>query len=81
MTRWQDRVQPIKAGDKVAYSAAWLRSTGQYAGDIAHAKGIVTDLVPLGETTLAVVDWGNPDIPEKVNVRNLAVVGGRGYSA
>lgn len=82
MTRWTDRITPIKVGDRVAYSAAWLRSTGQFAGDICHAKGIVTALESVGpDITLAVIDWGNPDIPAKVNVRNLALVGGRGYSA
>lgn len=81
MTRWTERVQPIKVGDRVAYSAAFLRSTGQHTGDIPHAKGTVTELKQLGEVTLAVIEWGNPDIPEKVNVKNLCHVGGRGYSA
>jgi hypothetical protein len=53
MTSWQKRTQKIKVGDRVTYSAAFLQSTGQYADDAPHAKGIVTALVPLGDTTLA----------------------------
>jgi hypothetical protein len=78
---WQQRTQKIKIGDRVAYSAAFLQSTGQYAGDAPHAKGEVKALVPLGETTLAEIEWDHPDLPERVNVANLCLVGGRGYSA
>lgn len=78
---WQDRTQKIKVGDRVAYRAAFLRSTGQYAGDAPHAQGEVKALVPLGETTLAEIAWDHPDLPKRVNVANLCQVGGRGYSA
>lgn len=65
----------IKVGDKVRYSTKFLRNTGQYTGDIPFARGIVTALEPLGKgsirTFLAVIDWGNPDIPERVLVSNL----------
>lgn len=75
---WQSRTQPIKVGDRVAYSAVWLRSTGNFTGDMPFARGVVTELIPLGQTTLAVVDWANPDIPPKVNVANLTRVTARG---
>jgi hypothetical protein len=78
---WQERTQKIKVGDRVAYSAAFLRSTGQYAGDVPHAKGEVRALVSLGETTLAEIEWDKPGLPGRVNVANLCHVGGRGYSA
>jgi hypothetical protein len=78
---WQQRTQKIKIGDRVAYSAAFLQSTGQYAGDAPHAKGIVVALTQLGESTLAQIEWDTPDLPGKVNVANLCQVGGRGYSA
>ncbi len=69
----------IVVGDRVAYSARWLRSTGQIASvdDIGHARGVVKELKPLGSITLAIVDWGKwRDVAsEKVNVCNLAKVG------
>ena len=74
----------IKVGDKVAYSAAWLRSTGQMAGEAGHARGVVKKLANLGRgaspLVLAHVKWDR-DMPEKVNVNNLAVVGKYGFSA
>ncbi len=76
---WQEKTQKIKVGDRVAYSAAFLQSTGQYAGDLPHAKGEVKALVPLGETTLAEIQWDTPELPRRVNVANLCQVGGRGY--
>lgn len=65
----------IQVGSRVAYSAAFLRSTGMYAGEIPHARGIVTAIEDLGGLRLAVIDWRNPEIPQRVNVANLAVVG------
>lgn len=65
----------VKVGDKVRYSVAWLRSTGNYAGDVANAKGVVTAIQPLGTTSLAVVDWGNPNVPAKVLTSNLTIIG------
>jgi hypothetical protein len=78
---WQERTRKIKPGDHVAYSAAFLQSTGQFAGDLPHAKGHVTALITLGETTLAEIAWDTPDLPRRVNVANLYLIGGRGYSA
>jgi hypothetical protein len=77
---WQERARKIEVGDQVAYSAAFLRSTGQIAGDAPHAKGEVIALIPLGSTTLAEIEWDTPDLPTKVNVANLCHVGGQGYS-
>jgi hypothetical protein len=79
---WASRSRDIAVGDTVAYSAAWLRSTGQYTGDIPRAKGKVVDLTVLSpDVTLAIVDWGgNPEIPTRINVRNLCRVNERGYS-
>ena len=77
---WQSRTTPIKVGDTVAYSAAFLRSTGQQTGDIPFARGVVTALKQLGEITLADIDWGNPDIPARVNVKNLCKPKGKGFT-
>ena len=78
---WASRSSTIKIGDKVAYSAAWLRSTGQMAGDIGHARGVVTDLDVTPDYTIATVDWGgDPEVPTRINVRSLARIGERGFS-
>jgi len=71
---WAERTSPIKVGDQVAYSKAFCQSTGQLTGDTPHARGKVVELQPLGQTMLAVIDWGNPGLPTKVNVKNLSVV-------
>jgi hypothetical protein len=68
---WTKRTQPLKVGDKVAYSKAFLQSTGSYTGDIPHARGKVTGLISIGETTLAEIAWDRPDMPTRVNVKNL----------
>lgn len=76
---WAERTQAIKIGDRVGYSHAFLQSTGQHTGPVPFAKGTVTDLVPFGSATLAIVDWDTPDIPDRVNVANLARVGSLSY--
>lgn len=68
---WSSRTRSIVVGDTVRYSSAWLRNTGQFAGDICHAKGKVTSLTGTKDYTLATIDWDTPDLPEKVNVVNL----------
>ncbi len=73
-----ERISPVKVGDKVMYSRQWLRSTGQFTGDICFAKGTVKALQALGEVMLAVIDWDGADLPEKVNVKNLSRVTERG---
>lgn len=70
----------LTVGDKVAYSAAWLRSTGQQTGDVPFARGVIKGFQSIGSTTIAVVDWDR-DMPPKVNVKNLARVGGARFSA
>ena len=78
---WQSRTAPISVGDQVAYSAAWLKSTGQHTGEIPFARGTVTALTVLSpETTIAVVDWGTDEIPAKVNVKNLCRVAQKEFS-
>ena len=65
----------VQIGDRVAYSAKWLRDTGQVAGDIGHARGVVVALEsPTPDWTLATIQW-NGDFPDTVNVANLAKVG------
>lgn len=77
MTDWVKRTQTIDVGDTVGYSKAFLQSTGQHTGDVPFARGKVTALKTLGkDVTLADIDWGNPDLPTRVNVKNLTTIKG-----
>ena len=69
---WAARSQPIKVGDRVAYSHRFLQSISCFTGDLPQGRGTVTELKQYGETTLAVIDWGEMDLPAKVNVANLS---------
>ena len=73
-------MQSFSVGDKVAYKASFLRSTGQYTGSIPNARGTITELKNLGGNTLATIDWGNDDIPAKVLTANLSKVTARGIA-
>ena len=77
---WKNRLNEIAIGDKVCYSRTFLQSTGQQTGDVPFARGIVTAMEPLGETKLAVIEWDNPDMPERVNTANLSKVTPKGIS-
>jgi hypothetical protein len=75
VSNWRNRTQPIKVGDMVGYSKQFLQSTGQYTGDAPFARGKVIALHPLGsDTLLAEIQWDKPDLPARVNVRNLSTV-------
>ena len=66
----------MKKGDNVAYSVQWLKSIGESHGPLAHARGHVQEIMPVGSTLkLALVDWNDDEIPKRVNVQNLALVG------
>ncbi len=73
---WVDRVAPYKIGDIVQYSAAWLRNTGQYTGDVPRAKGKIVGIERTPSYTIAEIEWDLPDIPTRVNVANLEKVRG-----
>ncbi len=47
-------------GDRVAYSVAWLKSTGQrFSRDnIAGWRGTVKEITKFGENQLVTIDWG-----------------------
>ena len=62
----------IQVGDSARYRGDFLRSIGAYSGPLGWAKGTVTELQTLSaDATLAAVAWDNPDMPAKVNVKNL----------
>jgi len=73
---WTQRTQDdVKVGDTVAYSRQFLQSISCYTGDMPRAKGKVTALVPVGkEVTLAEIEWDLPDLPARVNIKNLCRV-------
>jgi hypothetical protein len=80
--RWEERARAIQPGDRVAYTPAWLRSTGTYSGDLPQAKGKVLGLQVISpDVTLAEIEWDRPDLPARVNVRNLCRVNSREYGA
>lgn len=50
----------MAVGDRVAYSVAFLRNTGQTRGEAPRARGVVTGFVCLGrkdETDIRETDW------------------------
>ena len=75
---WAERSKRIQVGGRVAYSAAWLRSTGQFTGDAPLARGVVMRLIPVGDTTLAEIDWGTAELPARVHLANLVRVTEKG---
>ena len=75
---WTSRAREIKVGDRVCYSRRFLQSTGQFTGNIPHARGVVTALVELGGTTLAEIDWSDDETPARVNVANLTRITAKG---
>jgi hypothetical protein len=73
MGKWTSKSRAINVGDTVAYSKTFLQSTGQYTGNVPHARGKVLALHQLSpETTLAEIEWEKPDLPSRVNVKNLS---------
>jgi hypothetical protein len=70
-----DDLDAIKVGDKVAYSTAFLKSTGEHTGPIPFARGVVTDLKKYGKDfEIATVKWDTPEAPEQVNTKSLVKV-------
>lgn len=65
----------MNIGDSVAYSVQFLESIGMSHSGLARARGKIEKIEALGSITIAYIDWKDPDIPLKVNVKNLAKVG------
>lgn len=65
----------VTVGTRVAYSVQFLKSIGMSHSDMAHARGVVTELKTHGrDWTLATIEWDR-EMPPRVNVVNLAPVG------
>ena len=61
-------------GDRVAYSVAFLKSTGQRTGWAPFARGTVTGTEPFGNRVLVSIKWDDvPDIKTVLNA-NLTLV-------
>lgn len=66
----------VTTGDKVAYSVQFLKSIGMSHSEMARGRGIVKGVKTYSPTlVLAEIDWQGADLPDKVNVGNLAKVG------
>jgi hypothetical protein len=69
-------MKELTVGDKVAYSVQFLKSIGMSHSDMAHARGVVTGIQFLSTSfILARIDWHGANLPDQVNVHNLALVG------
>jgi len=68
----QDR---IGLGDTVAYAQAFLDRHSQYSNAMPTAQGTVKALHRLqGGTVLADIAWNKPNLPKRVNIKNLTKV-------
>ncbi len=62
----------IDIGDTVAYAQAFLSRHRQYPNGMSSALGIVKALHCLQNgTILADILWNKPDLPKRVDVKNL----------
>lgn len=62
----------ITIGSYVKYSRNWLKSTGNFTGNLPRGIGKVINIEKLGkDLQLAIIQWNYKDIPDKVNVKNL----------
>lgn len=64
----------IRPGDRVAYSAKFLRSIGCQTGPMPFARGRVIVMRHYAGATLATVAWNDRSMPDGVNVANLIAV-------
>ena len=71
---WAERTSKISVGDQVAVSRRFLRSINCYTGDLANARGTVTELKKVGEILVATVDWQGWDVAPRILAGNLSRV-------
>ncbi len=65
-----------REGDVVKYSKPFLKSIGSPATDpMWHFEGLVTRVDSFGDSSLATIDWGTQDAPNRVNIANLIIKG------
>ena len=61
----------IRIGDRIAFSRAFLRSTGQFTGWAPFARGTVDALYESRDFTIASISWDDAAEPSRVNIANL----------
>jgi len=49
----------FQIGDRVAYAAAFLKSTGQFTGIAPRLRGTVRSVEPFGPHALVTIAWDN----------------------
>ena len=74
-------IEGLQVGDEVGYKRSFLKSIAcGPTDDMWRARGEIVKIKRLGDTQLATLKWNMPDIPEKVNVANLAKVGSAAFN-
>jgi len=63
-----------KEGDRVAFSKAFLRNTGQCDYETARGRGTIISVAPVGDLTIASIRWDGIGLVTNVNVLNLSLV-------
>lgn len=63
----------MKIGDIVKYNKNFLRSIGEYSGDMCFAQGEILEINGNKDFQIARIKWNKPDIPESVNIKNLVL--------
>lgn len=72
-------MKALKVGDRVAFSVAFLRNTGQVTGGTAAQRGTIKSMEPLGQRALCTVEWESGS-ESRVLDSNLAKVGSLAFS-
>lgn len=67
-------MKKFKTGQRVALSRAFLRSTGQLAGDGPFLRGTVESCQDLGRVQLCYIRWQGREKPQGALSSNLVLV-------
>ena len=69
-------MKKIEVGSSVKYCKPFLKSICASATDpMWRAKGEIVAINGNKDFSIATIKWNMPDIPERVNVKNLIIVG------
>lgn len=64
----------FKTGQRVAFSRAFLKSTGQIAGDVPFLRGTVQSCQPVGKLQLCSISWDGIEKAQNVLSCNLILI-------
>lgn len=76
---WVNKAGGFEVGDRVCLKASHLRSTGQTTGEAGFHRGKIIELKPLGEVTLATIEWADGTM-QKAATANLSKIKKRGIA-